>query len=348
MGQSREAKKTNQMLDREYGNTSRQFDDFYNSRNRFADEARGRSNQAYNSAYQGYQDVFNDPSGGGGSRNRGVNPGRAGYDEFARTGGLSGENINRIRGNGVFDEFSRTGGLSNIDVANMRLYGSRTIPGFFDAVRRNLGSSSAAQGGYNPGYNSQTALLARDQARAAQDAALNTELGIVNTRNEGRRWGTEGMSGAERALVDANQRGRMFGIEGLNRGYEFDRESDRYDRNFEAQNRLAALEGMRGLRTDTPGEVGMYEEELLNSLMGGAGARRGLLQDRAAYNPNQNWFDKYGMPLLNAGAGVIGGLASRTGGGFFSGGRNRGNTGVTGGRYQPNVGMGFAGVPYFG
>lgn len=339
------------MLDREYANTEGQFNDFRNTRNAFADQARGRSDQAFNTAFQGYQDIFADPRMGGGRGGGRSNPSGRHYEEFARTGGLNDENIRRIRGNGVFDEFSRTGGLSDEDIANMRLHGSRTIPGFFDSVKRNLDRSTTVQG-YNPGYNSQTAALARDQARAAQDAALNTELGITDTRNKGRMWGTEGLSGAESRLVDATQRGRMFGIEGMDSSHRFDREFDSRDNDMDAQMRLAALEGMRGLRTDAPGEVGMYEDEILNSLMGGAGARRGLLQDRAAYNPNQSWFQKYGMPLLGAAGGVLGGFGGGGGGGssfgdFFNRRRNR-NTGVTGGGFTPNAGMGWGGVPYLG
>lgn len=306
MGQNREAKKTNRMLDREYNDQRRDYTDYRNTRQGYSDEARARSDRAFDTAFSGYEDILNEPRNSAGSRY---------YKDFAETGGLDDENIRRIRGNGVFDEFARTGGLSDEDIANMRLQGSRVIPGFFDAVRRNVDKSANIQG-YSPGYSSQTRAIARDSARGAADAALDTELGITNTRNEGRKWGASSLSGAESDLVGALQRGKMFGIEGMDR-------SDMASR----ADRLAALSGIRGLRTDTPGEVGMYEDEILSSMGQGAGNRRGLLQDRAAYNPNQSWFDKYGMPILNAGAGIASGFAS---GGF---GRGRGrNTGVTGGR----------------
>ena len=333
MGQSREAKRTNQMLDREYGNTERQFGDFYNSRNRFADEARGRSNQAYDTAYRGYQSLFDNPRGGSNSSNEALGY----YRDFAKTGGLTDENVRRIRGNGVFDEFSRTGGLSDQDIANMRLHGSAVIPGFYDAIRRNLQRSTNVTG-YNPGYNAQIAASSRDQAREAQNAALETELGIVDTRNKGRMWGTEGLSGAERSLVDATQRGRMFGIEGLDRDYNTGQDRD-------AQTRLAAIGGIRGLRTDTPGEVGMYEDELFNSLTGGAGARRGLIQDRMQYNPNRSFLERM-APLINAGVGVATGFAGGGGGGgsfadFF---RRRSPSGG----YNFTPGTSSAGPGYYG
>lgn len=306
MGQNKQAKKTNQMMDQNYSDTSRDYRNFQDSRQGYADDARGRSDDAYARALAGYQSIADNPGFGGG----GAGPNRASryYEDFANNGGLDDENIRRIRGNGVFDEFSKTGGLSDEDIANMRLHGSRTIPGFFDALKSNLTRSTNVSG-YNPGYNAQTRNLARDSARGAQEAALNTELGIVDTRNRGRQWGTEGMSGAELGLVGAQQRGKMFGIEGMD---SVSRDNSANQR-AAMEARLAAIGGIRGLRTDTPGEVGMYEDEVAGSLGGGASARRGLLQDRASYNPNQSWFDKYGMPIINSGAGLASGFASRGG-----------------------------------
>lgn len=301
MGQNRQAKRTNQMMDDNYSRTSREYEDFYNTRDQYSNEARGRSDDAYQRALSGYQSIADNPGFGGGGGNRASRY----YEDFANNGGLDDENIRRIRGNGVFGEFSKTGGLSESDIANMRLHGSAVVPGFFDALKSNLTRSTNVSG-YNPGYNAQTRNLARDSARGAQEAALNTELGIVDTRNRGRQWGTEGLSSAELGLVGAQQRGKMFGIEGMD---SVSRDNSANQR-AAMEARLAAIGGIRGLRTDTPGEVGMYEDEVAGSLGGGASARRGLLQDRASYNPNQSWFDKYGMPLINAAGGVASGFAS--------------------------------------
>lgn len=329
---NKEAKKTNALMDKEREDTNRQFNTFYDDRNRYSNESYDRSNDAYQRALSGYQSIADDPGLGRGGENESSRY----YRDFANNGGLDDENIRRIRGNGVFDEFSKTGGLSDEDIANMRLHGSRTIPGFFDALKSNITRSTNVSG-YNPGYNAQTRNLARDSARGAQEAALNTELGIVDTRNRGRQWGTEGLSSAELGLVGAQQRGKMFGIEGMDSVHRDNNENQRAG--LEA--RLAALGGIRGLRTDTPGEMALYGDELQNTMVNRSSAIGNNLGQRAAYNPNVNFMDKYGMPLINAAAGVAGGMASG------------GATGVAGGllsrrRSNPRPSPWAGGLPEYG
>jgi hypothetical protein len=107
---------------------------------------------------------------------------------------------NRFRGNGVYDEFSKTGGLSDSDRQNIRQRATSVIPSMYGTMRDEANRASAVQGGYGPGRSAMFARMGRDQASAAQDAALNAELGITDKVNEGRMWGAQGASQSESAL----------------------------------------------------------------------------------------------------------------------------------------------------
>lgn len=296
MGQNKEVKNANKKLNTEYDRVGKQYDTHFDSRNKLADESRQRSNAVFDKTFAGYDDFIQNskPSGFGNN-----NAARQGYERYSRGGGVTDENKARIRGGGVFDEFARTGGVSEADKTNIRARGTATIPSFYANLKQELDRTKAAQGGYSPGYSAQAAELSRDAAFGAQDAALNAEGSIIDRVSEGRKWGASSMSGAERALVDAIQNGEMFGISGM-------ADLDKFDSQSSAQHQgqlLQALQGMRGLRTDTPGEVGMYEDVLQNTMQGGASNRRGLLQDKMAYNPNKSFIER-AKPWLDAAVGV--------------------------------------------
>jgi hypothetical protein len=338
MGQSREAKKTNRMLDQEYSDTSRQYNDYNTSREGYANEARGRSDQAYNTAYGGYQRYLdnyfdNPPSSGGNSE------ARAGYRRYANGGGITDENKARIRGKGVFDEFARTGGYNEGDKTNIRSRLTSTIPAFYDAIRQQMQRQNVGMGGAGPTFDASLDALARQQSQAAGDATRDAELEINDRVNQGRQWGSSALSGAELGLVDATQRGETFGISGLRDLEGQDAQTDLANRGLTLQ----ALQGLRGLRTDTPGEVSMYEGAIGNNMNAGANNRSNILQQRAAYNPNQSWLERM-APLINAGVGIgtsfLPGGAAR---GIFN--RNR-NSGVSG--YRQTPGTSSAGQGYYG
>lgn len=306
MGQGKEAKKNNRLLDTEYGRVGNQYDANYQRNLAGADAARDRADSVFGQARQGYTNFLARPRTQFSAGARSL----PGLQLFANTGGLSDENISRMRGAGGYDEFARTGGLSDTDRGMIRSAGTASIPGFYNALAAELSRGKDLSGG-GPGYNSQASLLSRDRSRAASDAALNAELGLTNQVNEGRRWGISGLAGAEGNVVDALQRGKMFGISGLG-------ELDRADKSYDLENQgldLQALGGLRGLRSDTPGEVAMYERLLQEAMAGGAGARRGLIQDRMQYNPNKSFIERVG-PYLNLGAGLAGAI--------FGGGGGRG------------------------
>lgn len=320
---NRNANKVNKDLETEGRRVGSQFDQYTQRREGLADEARGRSDAAYGSTMSGYQDLINrlkDPAAGA----RGDSSRRY-YKDFAETGGLDDENKQRIRGMGVFDEFAKTGGWNEGQKANLRDRLTRGVASQYGNLRDELTRANASTGGSNPSFDASTSAMARQQFQQGQEALTDAETEIMDRVNQGRMWGSSSMSDAERALVDALQRGKMFGAEGMSREDDADWRAGAANREME----LGALGGMAGLRGQTPGEVNMYEGAVAGGLQGGADARRGILNDRMAYNPNRSFAERI-SPYFNMAAGAAGS--------FFGGGGAPRNTGITGGMYRPGMG----------
>ncbi len=224
---------------------------------------------------------------------------RSRFGNLADTGGMDANNRNRLRGNGVYDEFSKTGGYSENDKANIRSRATAVIPGMYDSYRTEAERLNKVQGGLNPGFTSQMALLGREKARAANDAAADAEFNISDRVRQGRQWGTQGMTDAE---------ARLLGIE--------------------SSNRNVGLQGLENLYTSKPGEVDMYDDRLLRSLGMSEEQIDQLLRmkfEAAHAEPSDEEQDKEtGRSLIAAGGGLMGtGLlsgGSRSGSSKWGGG----------------------------
>lgn len=288
------------------------------------------------------------------------------YQNFAEGGGIDAEGMNRMRGMGVFDEYARTGGVSDQDKANIRARGNSGIPAFYGQVREEAGRLGRVQGGGGPGQAALMSRLSRDASRGAQEASLKTEGGLFDVINEGRQWGTKGLSDAESNLQDLLTRNKLAGMSGVadattgmansignirsgaanaaagnetnwqglktsnelagtrglegmaeaaaSRGLQASAMSSadaRWRASFLADNMLAGAGGLRGLRTDVPGEVALYDRNRLES-------RDTWNAGMSAMPRDQGW----GRDMLNAaatGAGAYfggGGGISGMGGGY--------------------------------
>lgn len=304
-----EAKRVNKDIRSERERINKEHD-------RFGDElysrlpgARNKNDKTFDAVYKGFEDILSDPSSG---VRRGGGGGFGQYEDmfkrFAETGGLDAENINRIRGKGVFDEFAKTGGFSESDLGNIRSRGNSTIPAYFNALRDEMGRKATIQGGGGPAYTASLAKIARDQSRGAADTALNTELGIKDRVNEGRRWGSGSLSEAERALAQILSSNKVAGMEGGLRAAGMGADDDRFYAGLESNNRMGALEGLRGLRTDTPGEeFGLYD--FLQKNIGQRGQLAGgNMNLDAEYNPNRDFMDRL-TQFGGAVSGMIPGLS---------------------------------------
>lgn len=269
-------------------------------------QAQQRGNDIYNTAMTGYGNVLNRPL------NR---PDFSGYETMGKnlfnTGGVDPTGQNRMRGSGVFDEFAKTGGLDEAARANIRSRGTATIPAFYQAIRDKLQNQARIGGGAGPGFTASMSRLGRDQGRAAQEAATNTELGLTNQINEGRRWGAGSMSDAESRLQDLMSSNKRFGLSSALGAAEA---GGRFDTQNAGLN-LDALSGLRGLRSDVPGEeFGLYKM-LLDNMSGREGATGGNIGQRMQYDPNVSWFDRL-MKIWNQASGNLSNATKLASGGI--------------------------------
>jgi len=124
-------------------------------------------------------------------------------------GGLSDDNISRIRGGGGYDEFAKTGGYTPESIANIKAQALSPIGSYATGTRDEMARRAAVSGGYAPGFDSANRQLQRDTARNIADTSLNANVAIQDKINAGRQWGIGGMSGAEGQLA-AQQSGNRL------------------------------------------------------------------------------------------------------------------------------------------
>jgi hypothetical protein len=281
------AKQINRDATNESNRINKESSDYFNLLSGRMGPAQQRADESYGDIYGGFK-KFLDPSYASGSPGFGEYEGM--FKNLYNTGGLDAENIDRIRGKGGFDEFAKTGGYSTGDISNIRSRSNRSIPSFFDALRAKMGDQALISG-TPASYTSSLSRMSRDQARQSADMALDTELGIKDRVNEGRRYGISGMSGAEQGLAELLSRNKIAGAEGGLRaagmGAQFGENRDK--------NILAALGGMGDLRGQVPGE----EFNLYKMMLENMGQRGGLynanLGNRMQYNPNKSFMDYVGQ-----------------------------------------------------
>lgn len=136
------------------------------------------------------------------------------YKTFRDTGGLSEQNIERMRGMGGFEEFAKTGGYTAPQLANIKAQAISPIGSYATGTRDELARRRAVQGGYAPGFDAANRQLQRDTARAIADTSLNANVMLQDRINQGRQWGISGLTGAEQALAGMQTGNRLQALGG--------------------------------------------------------------------------------------------------------------------------------------
>lgn len=218
----------------------------------------GRGSEAdfgnYNDIMGRYRQVF-DEAGGEGPGN--VKASHIGYtDPFKSYGG--------------YEEFAKTGGYSDDDIRNLRARGTAPVRAMYGNVSREMNRQRSLQGGYAPNFMASMAKMARDQSAAQADAQQNVEAQLAQDIRQGRLQGLGGMSGIEGQRLGADlDVGKFNAMADMNIGQY----NDQVGRN-RINNRLNALGGMAGLYGTTPGMSGTFGNQLLNAV--GQGGQMGL------------------------------------------------------------------------
>lgn len=236
----------------------------------------------------------------------------------------------RWRGGGVYDEAAKTGLVSLSDRQMMRSRGNSVTGSLASSLKQDLENQANVTG-----RPVSAAALSQGNRKLAQEAgntAINTELGISDQVNQGRRWGAEGMTSSEAGLQgfkkdaklggyglaseniraagglqqnmqDSMQRGKMFGIEGLSKADQ---------QNFQAE--MYAVAGRAGLQQQ---DVQQYQSALTYLMQAhgmSAEEAQSYIQQQAQLNPKSNVWGTIGKVAQIVGAAAAtyftGGAAS--------------------------------------
>jgi hypothetical protein len=246
-------------------------------------------------AYRG----FMGPNGGWDpARLASMNEDIAGFKEFARTGGIGADEQDRMRGRGIYEEFSKTGGLSDADRANIRSRATSVIPAMYQQMGDESNRMSSVQGGYGPGRAALQSRLARDQASGLSDATRDAELGIMEQVNEGRQWGTEGMTNSERDLQELLTRNKLTGLTGASSTTQGLQDSISRGRQYGISGVGSLAENQR------QAEIQREQIAAQNRASGAAsGAASAALQQR-----NKEWEAEFGLKRFSTGLEGLGSL----------------------------------------
>jgi hypothetical protein len=123
---------------------------------------------------------------------------------------------------GGYQQFADTGGYSGQDISDMRARGMAPVRAAYDAAARNVGQQRSLQGGYSPNAIAAQVKMAREQGQSMADAATNVNAGIAQARNQGRLAGLGGMQGIEANRQNAQMQGDIFNAGQANQGQQFD------------------------------------------------------------------------------------------------------------------------------
>jgi hypothetical protein len=103
-----------------------------------------------------------------------------------------------------YNDFATTGGLSAGDRETIRRNATGYIPGLFTSMSQEADRAATRQGGYGPGTMALKSRLLRERAKAAGEGNLAAEGLIADKVREGRMYGTSGLATLGRETADRN------------------------------------------------------------------------------------------------------------------------------------------------
>lgn len=217
---------------------------------------------------------------------------REGYEKLAANGG-----VNR----GDFDKALQgyEGMMSNggIDAQALRARGGTTMPAFYDQYKAQSQRRANTQGGYSPGFDSQQAELARQAGREGFNANRVLEGDIADKQQQGRQFGISGYGNLQRDITGMEQGGKIAGLGGLRGMGDSETQNNQFntgqtnsmnqfntgqanDMQMQMQDRyqrggMASADGLQGLYSSAPGDVGQMYQQRLQGLSGNANSNQG-------------------------------------------------------------------------
>lgn len=208
-------------------------------------------------------------------------------------GGIDPSRIGSIDENiAGFKEIGRTGGWSDADVARTRLQASRVPTSIFAGLRRGMNQNRALTGGYAPGGG---ANLGRQEARAAAEGVLDSEINTAESIRSGKLQGLAGAQGAEMGLLDLITGMQKFGASGMQGGEGMALDATQREK-------LAGTQALQSLYNSSPGELdSLFGNELAGRALDNSSGQ-GLIGQQGAED-TRRW-DRKGRVANTAASGA--------------------------------------------
>lgn len=102
-----------------------------------------------------------------------------------------------------YQNFADTGGYSGNDISAIRARGVAPIRSAYAGAQRDIDRQKAIQGGYAPNYIASKAKLTRDIGQSMSDANVNVEASLADQIRQGKLAGLGGMTGIDSILGDS-------------------------------------------------------------------------------------------------------------------------------------------------
>lgn len=157
-----------------------------------------------------------------------------------------------------YQDFANTGGFSGNDIANMRARGISPIRAMYANAQNEIARQTNLQGGYSPNKGALLAKMAMSKNQQIADQVTDVEARLAEMRQQGRLAGLSGLGNLSVQDIGFGQQAQLanqaagLSAAGLN--------AANYD-----HNRLAAIQGQANLFGQAPGMAGMFANNLLNS-----------------------------------------------------------------------------------
>jgi hypothetical protein len=119
-----------------------------------------------------------------------------------------------------YEEFAKTGGISPEEEGKARTSVSHGVSSQYGRLKEYLTRRRAIQGGYAPGFGASQAKVARQSANATGEALTNLDANLLAQRREGRLQGLGGLEGMRSGYAGEQQGllGTRLGLEQKRRG----------------------------------------------------------------------------------------------------------------------------------
>jgi len=289
MGSQR--KTNNNLLDKQYQQTQRDYGQALGTAGNRSNEAWQRGQNAIpgltdryaNMADTGgfdpgeYSNLFSSVGGGGGAGNLGI-------DESKFDSALKG-----------YQDFASSGG--GLDVAGMQARANSVIPSFYKNLENDMENRRRVNP-YSPTFDSERAALTRQAGQQSVENVRNTDLDIADAVNRNKQFGIQGLGSLQQAIQGMQQQGKISAAN-INESAAGRRQSGQLALiNARQQGRLAGLGGLSGMNQDDRNEAYNY----LNSQFGGIGNRDTGAVNNITARKGSDWWKN----ILQAGGAATG------------------------------------------